>query len=367
MANKPIKIKRNNSISGKKRQRAAVAKKVLSLVFVAAGLLAVGFFGAPAVVEMVENMGKEKPPVVQPTPEPTPENIPVEPTADPSDVQIDQAAVSYTYGVVEQSSLYNETAFKAAVTALKAKGADNIVVTLKDPQGLVWFDTQTEMGQGAKSSTIVDVTKLVEICQQNDVNFTAQLYVFQDRIAPTVNRATAVKYKGTEMNWLDTSKELGGKPWANPANSEMQQYMYDLVKELGDMGVKDFIFSGAHLPTGYSLEMRDFGVSEAQLQAQLQGFINTMNSKVTAKGGEAYFAFDVVAISGTNVEKYIITPQRYGASNIVAFGTAEEFATYGQQALAALENDENVERFVVWNTSGNTETDPQAPNGYFVK
>lgn len=367
MANKPIKIKRNNSISGKRRQRNAVAKKVLSLVFVAVSLLAIGFFGAPAVMEMMDNMSKPKPPVVTPTPVETPQATPGEPTANPSDIQEDTTKTAYTYGNVEQSALYNEGSMRAAITALKAKGVDNAVVTLKDAQGLIWFDTKTEIGAAAKSKTLVDVALLKSICDENDMTLTVHMYVFQDRVAPTANRDTAVKYKGTDMNWLDTSKELGGKPWANPASSVMQQYIYDLVKELTDAGVEEFIFSGVQLPTGYSLEMRDFGVSEAQLQAQLQGFINTLTSKVAAKGGDAYFAFDVTAVSGSDVAKYIITPQRYGAPNIVVLGTSETFEAHGAQALKSLENDENVERVVLWNTDGHAETDPKTQNGYFVK
>lgn len=366
MANKPIKIKRNNSISGKRRQRNTIIKKVLSLVFAAAALLAIGFFGAPAVIEMAKNMSKPKP---QPTPTPTPvATAPAEPepTANPSDVQIDISQQAFTYGEVEQGSLYSEDGIKAALDALKAKGVDNAVVTLKDSQGLVWFDTKTEIGAEAKSKTLVDVKRLVEICGEKDMQLTVQMYVFCDRIAPTVNRDTAVKYKGTDMNWLDSSKELGGKPWANPASGIMQEYIYALAEELGNMGVDDFIFSGVQLPTGYSLEMRDFGVSDAQLQAQLQGFINTLSSKVAAKGGQAYFAFDVNALSGADVAKYIITPQRYGAANIIAVGSTEDFAANGAAAISALEKTETVERIVVWNIDGGEMT-VEAENGKFVQ
>ena len=69
MAKKPVKIKRNHSISGKRRQRNEIVKKVLSLVFALGALLAIGFFGAPAVAEMMDNMSKPKP---QNTPSPTP-------------------------------------------------------------------------------------------------------------------------------------------------------------------------------------------------------------------------------------------------------------------------------------------------------
>ena len=113
MAKKPIKIKRNNSISGKRRQRNYVVKKVLSLVFAAAALLAIGFMGAPAIAEMAENMSKPKP---QNTPSPTPVvTAPAEtqPTTDPSDIQIDTTKEKFVYGMVEQTALYSEDAFKA--------------------------------------------------------------------------------------------------------------------------------------------------------------------------------------------------------------------------------------------------------------
>mgnify|MGYP006974330308 CR=1 FL=1 len=72
MAKKPIKIKRNNSISGKRRLRNVVVKKVLSLIFAAGALFAIGFLGAPAVVEMLGNMGQPDSESIAPPAEPTP-------------------------------------------------------------------------------------------------------------------------------------------------------------------------------------------------------------------------------------------------------------------------------------------------------
>ncbi len=364
MADKPIKIKRNGSISGRRRQRNSIIKKIISVVFALAALLAIGFLGAPAIMEMVENINHPQSQPSQPS-ETQPVQPPeTQPSADPSDVQIDSVE-KYIYGVLEQNSLVSESEISAAIDKLKQKGVDNVVVTLKDKQGLVWFDTQTEIGMQAKAKTLVDIKRLVEICAEKDVSVTAQLYVFCDKTAPTINRDTAVKYKGTDMNWLDTSKEFGGKPWANPASSVMQEYIYTLTDEISAKGIKDFIFSGVQLPVGYSLDMRDFGASESQLQAQIQGFINTVSGKAEAKGGNAYFAFDAAAISGADVEKYIIQPQRYGVENIVVFGSAEELEKYGNSALASLKGNSDVERVVVWSTDANS--DLSADNGKFVK
>ena len=368
MANKPIKIKRNTSISGKKRQRVAIIKKVAGILLAVAGLAALGFLGAPAVMEMVDNMNKPKPPVVQPaiTPVPTPEETPA-PTDDPSDVVIESPVKTAVYSAVTINDVRDEAAMKATAQRLKEQGVTKVVVTFKDADGRLNYASATAIGAQAKGPVMVDVAKLVEVFGAEKIGVTAQVYAFMDKIAPAIDRTTAVKYKGSDMNWYDNDPNAGGKPWANPANTTMQNYIYDVVKELGALGIKDFIISGVQLPTGYSLEYRDFGVTNEQLQAQLQGFINTIQSRVAANGGHAYLAYDLAALNSGDVAKYIISPQRYQASHVVLCGKTADFENgAGDAVIAKFTSDEAVSEVVLWNTEASlSETENTA--GYFVK
>ena len=371
MARKPVKIKRNTSISGKKYHRKAAAKKALSILFALGALLALGFFGAPAVAEMIQNI-KDRPQqiITEPSAQPTatPGEI-VEPTTNPGDVKTDILQQTNVCSIVDVKNLLTEDAIRKQAAVLKEKDVDFAVVTLKDKDGAVWYTSATEIGAQAVSKQTVDVKKVVEIFAENDINVVANVYTFMDKTAPDINRDTAVLYVGTDYKWLDTSKEFGGKAWANPASSAMQQYLYDLVQEIKtELGIKYFIFSGTQLPTGYSLDKRDFGVSDAALQAQLQGFIGTMQSKVAAFGGDAFFEFDLTAINGGDVAKYMVAPQRLGAVNIVVSGTTEEFAAADMAAVSRkLKEDFNVEKLVFRCTDGNlTDTIPEADD-YFVQ
>ena len=369
MANKPIKIKRNTSISGKKRQRVAVVKKVATILFAVAGLAALGFLGAPAVMEMIDNINNPKPPVIQPTitPEPAPETSP-EPTTDPSDIQQENMPVkTAVYSAVTANDVRDEAAMKATAQRLKQQGVTDVVVTFKDADGRIYFETATEIGTKAKGPVMIDVAKLVQTFSAEGIGVTGQVYAFMDKITPAVDRTTAVKYKGSDMNWYDNDPNAGGKPWANPASITMQNYIYDIVKELGAMGVKDFIISGVQLPTGYSLEYRDFGVTNDQLQAQLQGFINTIQSRVAANGGNAYLAYDLAALNSGDVARYIIAPQRYQASHVVLCGKNADFENgAADAAVAKFASDEAVEVLVLWNTDASLAENENA-NGYFVK
>lgn len=368
MANKPIKIKRNHSVSGKKRQRAAIIKKAASILLTIAGLAALGFFGAPAVMEMMDNLNNPKPPVVQPTaaPEPTPQQP--EETNDPSDVQQENIpAKTKVFSAVTANDVRDEAAMKATAARLKALGVTDVVVTFKDAEGRIYFESQTAIGSQAKGPVMIDAAKLKEVFGAENISVTAQVYAFMDKISPAADVTTAVMYKGSDYRWFDNDPSLGGKPWANPASTTMQNYIYDIVKELGDKGIQDFIISGVQLPTGYSLEYRDFGVTDDQLQAQMQGFINTIQSKVAAKGGNAYLAYDLAAINSGDTAKYIIPPQRYQASHVVLVGKAADFENgTSDAAIAKFAKEEAVEVLVVWNTDQSL-SEIENTEGYFVK
>ena len=371
MANKPVKIKRNTSISGKKYHRKAAAKKILSILFALAALLALGFFGAPAVAEMINNIKERPQPVITEPPAeptPTPGEI-IEPTINPGDVETDIVVKTNICSYVDVKNLLSDTAIRQQASQLKEKGVTIAVVTLKNADGTINYPSKTAIGSQAVAKQTVDFKLVADIFAENDIALAANVYTFMDKTAPDIDRETAVLYKGTDFKWLDTSKEFGGKPWANPASGVMQQYLYDLVQEIKtEFGIKYFIFSGTHLPTGYSLEMRDFGVSDAALQAQLQGFISSMQSKVAAFGGDAFFEFDLGAINGGDVAKYIVAPQRLGAANIVVSGTAEDYlAADIAQISRKLKEDFEVEKIAFRCTDGNlTDTVPD-DDDYFVQ
>lgn len=366
MGNRPIKIKRNSSVSGKKRQRMALIKRVLGIAFAVAGLFAIGFFGAPAVMELITNLTVKNSHSIQSQIEAQPTPSPQEST-NPSDEVVNTEENS-VYANVAQTSLLTEEAIRQTAQQLKNENVDTAVVTLKDNRGYIYYNTQTEIGKNALSTTILDVKTIDSIFEEYGISLAVRLYAFEDSMALVTNRDVAVKYIGTDYIWLDTSEELGGKPWANPANSDMQDYMYALAQEVIDLGADKLIFASVQLPTGYSLDKRDFGVSEDQLKAQLQGFIKTMQTKTSAKSVTSFFEFDINGILGVDYAQYMMLPQQLGASNIIVTGTAEKFEGQNLKQIADnLKNNYDAENVGFYITDGTLTQETAADNSYFVK
>lgn len=149
-----------------------------------------------------------------------------------------------------------DTPEKAAALAqqLKAQGVENAVLTLKDDRGYLYYPSQVPLAETAVASTTVDAAAIAQAFRDAGLTPVAGLCAFKDSIAPYADRSMAVKY-GSEgdITWLDSSAELGGKPWLNPNSAAAQQYIADLIAEVRDLGFEKVLLQNFQFPEGYSL------------------------------------------------------------------------------------------------------------------
>ncbi|MEG2928302.1 MAG: putative glycoside hydrolase [Oscillospiraceae bacterium] len=375
MAKKQMKIKRYSTSMGSGYQQKQAVKKLFGVVLTLAALLCVGYFGAPIVMNgmggLFKGSGTDKnpPTIVQPTPSPTSNSGDVSSNSESVPLETILPAVkTNVYCEVLPSEIATKAGIEKKAEELKAKGVTTAVITLKNPEGKLSFKSETEVGKQVPGAIILDLKLVADTFKAKGISSCANVYTFMDRMAPTLDRKMAVKYVGTDYTWLDSAKELGGKPWANPASAEMQKYIYDITDEILSAGFKEIIYSAVQLPTGYSLDKRDFGATNDQLLAQLKGFINTVQTRVCAYGASAVFAFDFASANGGDCAKYIVSPTRLGAANIILTGKQNDINLQDAETLARkLKNGEDAERVSLWVTDGELELTPKGLDGYFVK
>ena len=304
MAYKPMKIKRYRTVGASGRSGARTVVRVLLVLLLAAAVFAVGWFGAEPCINAITEFWYnnisvsrlEAPDVQEPDsaaaesasqtesePEPEPEPTPV-------------TDASGVWDEVALSALNSEDALRSALSALKAAGADRAVVTLKDERGYVYYDSAVEMASEAVRSG-ADIGLFVRLCGEYGLAPCARLTAFQDPLTPYAYREAAVYYEREGILWLDTSVELGGKPWFNPYSEQARGYVLALAQELAAAGMTDIVFAGVQFPSGYALEFCYYGENAAQLSRTdcLRECVALLQTAMEEQGVAAWFEWPAAA------------------------------------------------------------------------
>ena len=151
---------------------------------------------------------------------------------------------------------------------------------------------------------------------------------------------------------------MGGKAWLNPVNEYAQSYISDLAAEAVGKGVKQVILDCVQFPSGYSLEMADYGqeLTEENKSAVLGDFIESVDTRVREAGGETAVYLSAPTLLSSSSGQYGSDPFQLTRCGVVlgvmpaSFGNAyssgelvleapalDPYATV-QAALAACKN-----------------------------
>ena len=210
-----------------------------------------------------------------------------------------------------------DTPEKASALAgqLAGQGVTHAVLTLKDDRGYLYYSSAVPMAANAISSTTVDAAAIADAFRQAGITPVAGLCAFKDSLAPYADRSAAVKYLNQDILWLDTSAELGGKPWLNPNAASAQQYIADLIAEVRDLGFETVLIQNLQFPEGNGLDLAGYGdltVSRQELLAQIGQRYQSI------EGVEVWFEFPAAAILGQSVESYGASPAGFGLQRVIA-------------------------------------------------
>ena len=382
--NKPVKIKRYKNSMGTGTNAVYKIKRVIPIVLGIAVLVLVGFLMGKPIMNMLAgdtepSSQPQKPSSQVETSSKVEVSSKDETTSQPVASEDESSTNAQdTPLVVEKNRVYyyadavalsTESGLDGIVAKVKAAGATHLVFDVKNQDGTVMYVSQNEYASKLLSDKAFDLKAVCEKLSANGITPVARIYTFMDKQISNVERSTAVMYQGTDTRWLDSSAALGGKAWANPANSTMQAYITALADEVMSMGVKEIIFAAFHTPTGYSLDKRDFGASMDQVRASMKNLYRTLEGKISAKGGRCSLQVEYTAVMPEgNYSHYIVHPYQIGATNIII--TAKGADVDVAQAVSVLDvanNAEEISTAVLWFTDNvNTESIPQ--NGdYFTK
>lgn len=361
---------------GSSAQSVAALKRILPFILAGLLVLVVGFMLGKPLLNLISGSGDDSssPEIVvsQPDSSTTEEN-----TGDtqPGSSEIVQPVIppvtetkNRIYYYTDVSALTTESGIEAVIRTMKNAGATHLVFDAKNADGYVHYASSHRYASKLPAQVQVDIPALIVQLKAEGITPVARVYTFMDKMVSTVERSTAVMYRGSDTRWLDTSAALGGKSWANPASKLMQDYIIALTDELLTMGVTEIIYAGFSTPTGYSLDKRDFGATTQQVLANMQSLIGTLKAKISAKGGHSTWQFEYSAIAEDgSYEQYIVHPYQLGAENMIITARGADIdVAAAAAALTAAENQEDIGEITLWLTDNANTADSHSLGSYFV-
>ncbi len=372
---KPIKIKRYKNSIGTSSSVRYRLQRIMPVVGAVLALVLVGFLLGKPLLALLSGGGDDESSSqpLGPSSQITDQSQvqpPVSSEADNSgeDVVVPPAVHKIrVYYYADSANLTTAAGIDAVISQMQAKGATHLVFDLKNKDGNLLYTSTNQYGSQLMADRVIDLTLLTEKLSEHKITPVARLYTFMDKLISGVERSTAVMYQGTDTRWLDSSAALGGKAWANPASTVMQEYILSLTDEIMAQGVKEFVFAGFHTPTGYSLDKRDFGASMDQVLANMKSLLGTLEAKISAKGGHASLQVEYTAIDPDgDYSHYIVHPYQLGADNVVITARAADIDVASVvSSLSAHTGSEDVSSVTLWLTDG-TSDDTHTLGDYFV-
>ncbi len=344
------KIKRYNRIyrSGKHRVSA------LQVILVTVGCLALFFVGFSVIGPVSDYLSGR----LDPAPSSTP-MVPVSNTSseeNPSEASSDAGTGTDTAthsAYLPASAVQNQAGVDTLISEFQALGINNVVIELKDGEGILYYDSQVEAAQkaGVISANAVDLTAVVERFASAGITVTAKLHAFQDDPAAKYlgglsgSSDAVVRYKGdTSYVWVDAAVNNGGKRWLNPYSDAAQKYITDLAGELVSMGCTNILLDSVQFPTGEALNMTDYGSKQDTMTKQeaLQGFVLSLDQKLSEKGAKLIVEVPAIAAVEIQEDQYGGTVLSLGAQYLALDlmpSELENAITIGDQVLSPSTRD----------------------------
>ena len=291
---KPQKIKRHQKInwSGRGRNRRATLPETVIVVAALAVIAALGWLLYTPIYNFIMGFTAEKPsePSQSQTISSQPEEAPpVQSDPEESSSSQEQGTVPTTV-LGEIRGVYMPAAYQQSdlladrfLDSLEGSEINAVLVDLKDTSGIVHYQSDLEQvaANQAQSAQAADASWLAKKIEDRGYTAIGRISAFQDRTAPKFMADAAVKYQGTQTNWIDNSVENGGKPWLNPYSQQAQQYISDLASEAAQKGFEVIILDSVQFPTGYSLELASYGDTEGKSRQQvLTEFVDGVQQRV---------------------------------------------------------------------------------------
>lgn len=178
-----------------------------------------------------------------------------------------------------------------AAAQLEQAGANALVLTMKDEEGMLAWNSQQALAQSyGVNAGDETVQQQLQAWNQGEVYTVARVCCFRDNTIPYHRNDLAMR--ASYGNWRDEK----GLRWLNPASEGAREYLAGLCGELAAMGFDEILLECAGFPTAGSVDRITSGAGE-QAQA-VSAFVELVEEAAAPYGTKISLRVEAGTLTG---------------------------------------------------------------------
>ncbi len=300
------KIKRGNKIyKSSKNRNLYKAVKNIAIVMLCFALIATGFFlGGPILNYM---FGESS------IPSSSGDNSSSSSSSSSSQSEEPEAPVvpelqELNLTEITPQNFFNIDTIQSSIDTAKAAGKNGFIVTIKDIDGNIFYNTENEFIRAFVGGTIAqnEIEPIIEILKQNDMVAVARVQAFNDNTAAAKNVSSAVMYQNSDtIRWIDNYADQGGRSWLNPASSDSVRYITEISAELAAAGFYGVATENVNFPTGVGLSLATYpNLDERSFDAVINEINSTLTETINENGALHFTVISTQGFAGNSPSRY---------------------------------------------------------------
>lgn len=141
---------------------------------------------------------------------------------------------------------------KDFIGLIKRKNCNSVLIDFKNSEGKLSYTSMNEYAIKARVSLFDNntVRQALDLFEGEKIKVIARIYCFSDNAAATAEPSMAVKYMNTDVNWIDSGAENGGKSRLSPLSKKAKKYLLSITEEILQFKIDGILLEEVSYPSG---------------------------------------------------------------------------------------------------------------------
>lgn len=171
----------------------------------------------------------------------SPERLESEAQTAPSVEEDAEAEPSLPFGGENVRALYmpaerlgDREYIKDFIKQIRVRNCNSAVIDFKNSEGKLSYTSMNDKAILARCALFDNntVRQALDIFESEKIRVIARVFCFADNTVADAEPSLAVKYMDTDVNWIDSAAQNGGKSRLNPLSKNARGYVLDIIEEI---------------------------------------------------------------------------------------------------------------------------------------